>query len=371
MFEYDVFIVAFIYSYLILISFDLPIECMVTEEHYIDNPLSEIDVLKLIVKHLNWLDYSYLVSKIREANWSKCELCNISFQKSGASSTPRDLVLGMGYGKSVRLYITFVRTLRSVNCKASVIILTDNKLYTSFNENERKALDNCGAILISVGYLRPYKSCETITTRHIVMGAFLKFYRALFDRVIVTDLQDTLFQMDPFLDSFPRTNSYGTYENDMLVSNPINNRWIRETDPKYSYEKYKGKYIMNAGCLYGSARAMADLYESYINLSYWFSYPTKTLDQPLLNLMFYDGLLAPSFKRDLKGEIMISATYWYFKNEMTKDGLFQLSSGGTPRGIHQYNRICFINAKIQELCPPLGDWHRDPYGNYEHVLQGC
>lgn len=318
----------------------------------------------------DWLDIDYVRKQLDSVNYSRCSLCNTLTRQNDSDSTKRNLILGFAMGHKQYNLITMARTLRTVSSKATFIIFVDNTMFSStLSYSELEELKKYGVILFNIGSTIKYRDIPEITSRFVLFSAFLHKFSSDFDRVIMADLYDTYFQQDPFCKAFSLTTGFhATAENVQILSSPPNRQWISQHDPNFSYEKYRGRKVINGGLQYGDIKSTLTFLESYIDYNFWFNYSRGKMEQAMMNIMYVEGRLPKCFIPDYDASIMISATHWYFDREPNKFGMFK-TNGVYPVTIHQYNRITPIRNYLPKLCPPLGNWQKNPFGHHTFTTQ--
>jgi hypothetical protein len=66
-------------------------------------------------------------------------------------------------------------------------------------------LNNCGVTLVNIGIVNLTRKNDLLLFRNRFLLSFFRTRTPLFDRIIITDLFDTVFQGDPFHANFDRT----------------------------------------------------------------------------------------------------------------------------------------------------------------------
>jgi hypothetical protein len=305
-----------------------------------------------------------------------CPLCGPPFPNVIGNSAPRDLVLGLMTGITTNA-ITFVRTLRSVKCLASVVLFVDDQFLSTLGPKGVELMSGCGVTLLNLGKLLPPYADHVFEIRHVFYYDFLVRFRDAFDRVIVVDVADTVFQMDPFTVIFTGKIMAATSEFVTLNADETNNTaWIRIADPEYAKDAsfYDDRVALNAGFLYGSMEGFMHFYEVFITIPAFDNFTFQTIDQGYLNFLYYRG----HFQRaglDLKvshpGDQLLSVRGISFLPDQDKLGKYRVKGFWmVPAAIHQYNRICPILKKISTLCPRL-DFDTGGFPVLKQVTQPC
>ena len=272
------------------------------------------------------------------------------------------------------MIISFVRSLRSTGCKATVIFMHTEEWMRNFPKTHKKEVDKCGVIWINVHEVLYRGKVGPITSRFILFRAFLHKYINTFNRVIICDLFDTFFQLDPFDTNFKEDRVYATTENDNLATNNPNSGWIRGVDREFSYSFYINKRIICLGLLFGGVGKMYEVMSKFASQKNFLSFGNNVLDQPVFNYYHYRGMFNNLVHPDTDAEHMVSATKWRFERNPNNDFLMVVSyptgaKGRIPTAIHQYDRSVPLRRYIEEKYPKLGTWHSEPYAKYKICTQ--
>lgn len=323
--------------------------------------------IKNYVKNPNVLTLNEIHKQMKQQrDKSFCKLCNKLKKGKNSNLTPRDLIIGVAVGERQKNLLSFVRTLRTVESKSTfAMIVDDDMMNHGISEQEKDLLLNCSTIFLNVGEVYKYRESAIVLSRNVMFLALLQNIWHEFDRVIIADMYDTIFQADPFTTEFSYTGVVATLENKSITRDKINSDWILRTDPEFTDEKYRNHLIINGGLWYGGVLSMIEFLGAYIDYHIWFEYSRLLNDQSILNMMYVDGKLPKSFTTDKKG-YMVSAYMWRFDWRPNEDGMFN-AEGIYPVTIHQYNRVAPIRNYLPSLCPPLGDWDTNSYA-YHHFI---
>ena len=159
---------------------------------------------------------------LRYISMNDCKTCGFYSNIEDGNSKNTDLLITYSNGQAKRLF-PFLKTLRTSNsiCK-TVVFMTIPELET-FNENEISELEKCGCQIISFDNLR-YSQSGLITDNfcYFLMYLFIEKNLNLFQRIIYTNLKNTVFQGDPFNSMFP---TFG-----LIISDEELNGTYRYTD---------------------------------------------------------------------------------------------------------------------------------------------
>jgi hypothetical protein len=136
----------------------------------------------------------HTLSEFRLFQPGKCHMCNFTVRNSQADSTPRDIVITMAFSNLTNI-VPFTRTLRTTGCHATFVLFVDPPAWQAIDRNLQHMLDSCGCT--------PRLPClphgdTPVVARFGILWEFLRDRQTIFDRVLIVDLYDVVFQGDPF-----------------------------------------------------------------------------------------------------------------------------------------------------------------------------
>lgn len=303
-------------------------------------------------------------------NWtlsSNCQTCKHEYRNQIANSSKRDLILGIQVG-GVKNLMTFIRTLRGTGCEATVILFVDTSFINKSTSFEKQMLKDCGIQLINMGKMHmPYRKF-LFESRHLIYNEFLKKYRKVFDRVIIIDIADTVFQIDPFTQEFGYYTLDFSTEGYLLNSDPENNTlWISIADPNYQKHKiiYDDKYPLNFGLFYGSIDAILHFYNIFLKCKIYTDFKVNTIDQGYLNFLFYNGFFEKhniNIHLTKPGDYLVSMRGYTTVPDSNYPEMYTFKHKPTiPAILHQYNRQETLLNHVISSCPKLGEFDQDPF----------
>ena len=129
---------------------------------------------------------------------NKCELCNFRVRNvQYADSSSRDLLLLIGVD-AVQNLVPLMRSLRTTNSRCSVAIFIDDD--AKIDKSTLNAVTNCGLHIFRCARFKTRTAfpCSSDNYIFFYIKAFLKQNAGKFDRVIISDSYDIVFQGDPF-----------------------------------------------------------------------------------------------------------------------------------------------------------------------------
>ena len=324
---------------------------------------------------LKTLDFQSLISSISDykiiyelfqSNFTECNTCNFFPRTKNKTSSPDDLTVTCLFGNQTFNVVNWVRTLKSSGCKSKILIFHD-KYYISFlSEGEITMLKECGVVFCS---LQITFETNFNRIRFLPITIFLEAYGNYFNHVMINDAFDTVFQKDPFIPQIPNDKIVVSIERVQFGNHEWNMKFLQSTDPNWSFDFYRTKWILNAGFFIGPSNAMLEFLHSMnsINNSY------ELNDQSILNYLYYRNI-TNTIKVDFQGEYYISACYSTFLLDSDFKGFMHEADfqNQIPAVIHQFDRICPVAQNLQKICPRMGHWHKYPRGRINiFYMQPC
>jgi hypothetical protein len=307
---------------------------------------------------------------------SDCSLCGTRYRNFSANSSSRDLVLTMATTGAANSG-TFVRTLRSTGCKATIVVFIDSKFRWSLTEEQESLFQACRVDFVKLGQLLIPFDESMFIGRHYLFYDFLKEFRSFFDRVIIVDMTDTIFQMDPFTTDFGYYTMGVTSEIVSLNQDPTrNSKWIKVADPEYALNAsfYDRLPALNAGFVFGSMEGFLIYYNVFLKQDFASKWDHRTFDQGYLNYLYYKGHFEKAglhLRVTYPGDYLVSVRGGRFDRGLTSEGLFRMEGEAkAPAVIHQYNKICPVMIRLKRICKAL-PFDRAPFPVMTDVSQDC
>lgn len=313
---------------------------------------------------------SSIIDMLLSSNSSECGLCaGFKNRSSSGNSTPNDLVIAALFGTQKYNFVAFVRNLRSVGCKCSILFFVDTEFYDNLKENERSIIEACGTVLIK--YKFKEKRPDMRTFKLLPIQIFLDQYYHLFDRVLACDVFDSYFQIDPFMAGLSYDKIFLSIERIKFRNNSINKFWLRTLDDNYKAKFYRDKFVINAGILVGKSDVFLDLLRAMSKPEFLNKSHLAPLDQAILNYLVYNGIFT-KVEVDFAGKYCVSAALSIFERDADENQCFHelWHHDVTPAIIHMFDRICPIRMAYYETCPPIKGMKID-YNRKRQFTQAC
>ncbi|OHT15843.1 hypothetical protein TRFO_42247 [Tritrichomonas foetus] len=299
--------------------------------------------------------FTVFYSKNILINFGNCLMCNLAVNNELSNSKSTDLIMGSLFQRFVGIF-PCIRSLRTTNCQANVIIFIDDKCLKSISNDNLAILRNCNIKLYNVG---PNKMTDPRVLqffRHVCYYDFLKSQGIKFTRILAIDVFDAVFQGDPFTSEFKEDRIYFCQEPVYYGDNEWNFKHLKVFIEKDEIPYYGNFTIINGGIIFGG-------YHQYFTFLHEFlqrcRYTYKRLpsdDQGLINFIVYSQLLQKKYGftvelwnyTNLFANIYVMGTWnlnWYFGN------LTEPTANRTYKLVHQiYMNTPFCHS-VKEVCP--------------------
>ena len=290
-------------------------------------------------------------------NFSNCNTCNF-MKRSNVTSTSNDLAISVLFGNKTYNIVNWVRTLRSTGCQCKILLLHEEGFLSYLNSNEKEMLEECGTVFWPLNRLF-FRKYLPRTTRLVAIQLFLEAYGNYFNRVLVNDAFDTIFQKDPFVNDIPQNKVAVSIERVQYGNHESNMKFIQQVNPNLSFDWWRTKWILNGGFLLGDSEKVLKLYQIMSNINNYL----KLDDQALLNYAYYTNMTNDIWV-DFEGRYFISSAYSTFNLDCDLKGFMHENNFPqfTPHVLHQFDRICPLADNLLNVCPKMGPWHRYPTG---------
>ena len=320
--------------------------------------------------HENFFDYRIIV-ELNKTEFSNCELCKFKKDNNG-SSTTMDLAIGVLFGDQIYNIVNWVRTLRSTGCVCKILFFHELGYLNNFNEMELNAMRECGVVWWCLGtkFSDKKEVHDPRTSRFLVIQHFLDAYGNYFNRVLVNDIFDSIFQKDPFFMGMPNDKVCVSIERVQFGAHDWNMKWVKSIDKNWSNSYWRTKWVINSGITVGPTDLVLKLLFLMNQPEYYLGKNNPT-DQASLNLVYYRGWFTDLWI-DFKGEHYISSCYSIYELEGDENGfIHERNLSYTPAIIHQFDRICSVASNLEKVCPKMGEWHRFHKGRPLTYMQKC
>ncbi|OHT11397.1 hypothetical protein TRFO_19122 [Tritrichomonas foetus] len=297
-------------------------------------------------------------------------------------STGKDIVLSCLF-KIIVHSLNFVRTFRSTQSRARIILFVDDSSIQKMNSFMISTFERCQVHFINIGTLNP-KYCESIASiRMILFYSFLLKYHYFINRVLIVDLTDTYFYGDPFTNDISSDDFILTAEGYTFSFSRFNFDWVQNVARHYGNNAgpFLNNQIINNGLLIGGIYPILSFYDQIFELDIFKPNFDPTFnDQGIVNYLYY----FKNFSNNNKNHSNINITViqpgkgayqsmtglenFFHVNQETFEVTIQSQS---LKILHQFDRYCPLLQNIRNLCPSLGSNHQDAYPQKRHTVGIC
>lgn len=174
--------------------------------------------------------------------------------------------------------------------------------------------------------------------RFEIYNKYLKNEEEKYEKILLCDIDDVIFQEDPFSIKF-NDELYFALEKNIISdqtkwSSQLNLQWIDEcTNIKHNYDNYQDKHIVCAGTILGSNEGIQKYLDFYINAQ-----RSKIVnDQGLLNVYVYNFLSSKTTLHYKKSKILTLDDLHFESLNIVNNAIIN-DNGEKYRIIHQINR---------------------------------
>lgn len=289
----------------------------------------------------------------------KCVSCKFNPVKPyQPNSTPRDAIVTYAVNTMIGAEI-WIRSIRNAKCQAKVFILCDENAAKQIEvQHNEQLFTACGLVIAIFGNLPQIPNERGwegfYMYRQAIRYDFLYRHKELFDRVILCDLFDTIFQGDPFTTEIKTDQIYLTKEN---------NAWGKVYNDKSNsarilgisiFKRVKNNSIINGGTLIGGYMPILSLIEALCSnfdpqdlLSFYAD------DQEYINSIYYANYIQLPYKMNLlnNDEGYANVCWWPRTKLNFRLGRFAFTNWSIPPLIiHQYDKNT-IYFDVNRSCP--------------------
>ena len=261
-----------------------------------------------------------------------------------------NLILGTVKNYNYAQIRPFLDSLSAVNYAGEVVLLvsdisrkTASKLlergiklvyftdYYPFLSDYNEVLSELG---LPAKYDLPLSLC---TMRFVMYYLYLSRLDGKYNRVMLTDVRDVIFQKDPF--AFNDNNQLSVFLEDdkhRIADCPHNSKWIKQSFEEGVSEQIKNKNISCNGIIIGPTGSLLDYLKKMMDLIFRVG-PPGIVGQGFHNYLIHTGKLpgANIFSNESGPVLTLGLMSGYCQNEA---GELLNQAGLVPNIIHQYDR---------------------------------
>ena len=302
-----------------------------------------------------------------------CVFCNITnLDLKHINSTIRDCIITLAVNKVDNVF-PYIRTLRTTGCKATVFILFDDAAYNKLSKDTFELFRNCSINIYNIGQFPSFSKYPNVFAhKHIYIFDFLYKVGYLFDRILLADLYDSVFQKDPFFESVDPEAFTVSTEARFMIRDQCNKAELfgLERFPDDQINKVK---TLNAGIMYGSPEIIMKYQTLYFHSFDIFNVDQthKVSDQGYLNYFNIKKELRCTFEKlniwyHDQGFETLASIYPHLPKCLQ---LGELTYSNTKAVIvHQFDRSEMLVAMVLLSCPK-GNFTVYP-NSYTRIISG-
>lgn len=255
-----------------------------------------------------------------------------------------NLVLGLAAGYHYGDVRPFLRSLEECGYTGECVL---------FVSDTTRDLDRIGAHSVTIIPLSRKSGLEEVpynALRYFLYLDFLRGQENTYDRIMVTDVRDVVFQRDPFSFGWSAGINCALEDRRMTLGDcPHNSHWIRSHQGDSALENVAGKPISCSGTTVADHASMV----AYLKIMTEKMLPFKGgeriagYDQGVHNVLLHTGELPDVTMHDNSGPIL---TLGYTKGEPQRDsdGGVINDSGKRAHVVHQYDRKPLLFKELRQ-----------------------
>ena len=319
--------------------------------------------------YLSYTNHWYLKPILHFNSIQNCPVCQFEIRNRLSNSSPKDFLLTIQIGQTNGI-IVIAKNIRATKTRASVVIFMDEFASKLFSGYEKDLLFNCSINIINIGFVPKFKKYAYFHIRFVIYNDFLRFHDdSNFDRIILFDCSDTVFQGDPFYKDFTKNDLIITLQNLQLKDTS----WPFKNYNKYflkinkTYQHYQNDYLINAGLILGGKKTIMifiDVFLSRLPINEFYKQIIigEYDDQSIIHSIVRDGDLEKygiSITISKIDDEYVSISLGCFENKKCKYikhhnyslGYFKsFTKNIFPFIVHQYNRFPNFVKSVQLAC---------------------
>lgn len=299
----------------------------------------------------------------------KCSYCAVNRPDPNSTSTVNDAAFAFLTGNQSANLLTWVRTLRSTGCKCSIILLMTEEFYESHHSSVIKDLENCGATIVNVSYFNHFRIRDGRVFSRLIFHLFLEYQSHNFDRIMINDIFDTIFQKDPFNKQMPSDKLSFSIERSVFSHNYYNQGYLYNAIGINAFSaEWSNRFVVNSGFVIGPGDMMNKFHKIIVEYDTFLT--DIVMDQSFYNDIIYHKKFREIFV-DFNATLYASAAYSVYELHPRSDGfLYDWDTKTAPAVIHQADRVCPAHSYVNEFCPSTNEHYKISL-RPKYILQKC
>ena len=295
--------------------------------------------------------FNYIVNKtinFDKINITNCSLCNFTIRNDLPNSNKNDIIFATGIKKVVNL-LPFAKTLRTTGSQAQVVVITDEIGYESISIETLKESNNCGVQIFNIGNIKnlnpKYVGFELILS-------LIEYNFEFINRIIISDLYDTVFQGDPFSQRVSSDYVQFIDEDITFLESETNVNWVKAAIYRTDFKKkWLNLFPICSGYIIGGKIV---IFRFLIMFYSFFNFKDPYfMDQGLLNNLILTGafeIRKIPYLTNGENFTVRHLAHNFHKIPFSKLGDFKLDSHGIPKTVDRYAQVVHHYYDHEKLC---------------------
>lgn len=237
----------------------------------------------------------------------------------------------------------FFTSLQFAEYKDEIVIFVNN-----IKDDAVKNLNKLGIKLIPFQRVGLEHQIHINDYRYYLYLLYLKSNHDKYNKILLSDVRDVIFQKDPFSFTLLDDNLIVALEAEKLIGNEVfNTSWILTKFGNYIFDLLRNNIISCAGTTIGSQNEIIKYLELMLRHMFSSGY-FQRLDQGIHNFLIYTGKLGKIYmSNNVNGPIM---TIGLEDNiQLNERGLILTRQGNVAHIVHQYDRHDKIVQIVNKL----------------------
>jgi hypothetical protein len=280
-----------------------------------------------------------------------CPLCR-NLSRSYGDSTSADLVITGVFGHEEKVQ-QFIRTLRSVGSKASIIMVTNETvpphladLYSKCNAHFYQMITSA-----ETDHFYPH------SLRYLGYRQFFEQAKQTYNRIFHSDSYDVFFQSDPFTKQIEISKLYFVLEKPTIADSEWNTGWLGRAYNSSVAAELGNFTVSCSGTVIGGAKQFKLYLDTMLGHPPFWANGRHSLDQAYHNYLLHTG----EFRRNgVKEEFLdcdsqiLTMHYCSRGKSDTKSGkVVTPNKKRVPAVVHQYNMFQGASRVLSKVCPAV------------------
>ncbi|XPV76686.1 MAG: hypothetical protein ACNI27_01860 [Desulfovibrio sp.] len=261
-------------------------------------------------------------------------------------TTENTLILGLAAGYHYGDVCPFLASLEECGYKGTTV------LFTSPTTRDLHKMKEHNATILPFEPEAKYRELSYNAQRYPLYLSFLKSTDHKWDKILITDVRDVIFQQSPFSFSWDTgLNITLEDESKTIGTCPFNSHWVRQHMGKDIFQQVKDFQISCSGTTVGDHESVVAYLEMMTDALLPFNPPSGTdgmggYDQGIHNVLIHTEQLECT-RHDNSGPILTLAYKQQLPDENSEGKI--LNDNGAPAVlVHQYDRKPELFKKIRQ-----------------------